>query len=142
MEHAELGRLVLEYPSVRRRAAECRAWLARTGEDLELLGDFLKRRPGDVLVGEGKLTLRDAGGSERTLPLASLDVVSVLRTLGELERAVEEEGRLAGRLREGGFGYLVDTLESAGLPFSGGAGGSPGDGAGVDPPAGCHGTPG
>ena len=121
MEHAELGRLVIEYPGARRGVAEGRAWLARTGEDLALLGDFLKRCPGDVLVGQAKVTLRDSGGSDRTLVLSSLDVPGALRRLEELARFVEEERRMADRLREGGFGYVVDGLESAVFPFSGGA---------------------
>ena len=53
--------------------------------------------------------------------LSSLDVAAALRRLEELARFVEEERRIADRLREGGFGYLVDGLD---LPFPGGSGGS------------------
>jgi hypothetical protein len=108
----ELGRLVREFDDNQRRIARLKALLAQTSENMDLLAKKLKTEPETIIVTEASIAMRDEHGNERTVPLSTLEIGNICRTLTQLQEAIDLNARTREELELAGYGRIARALEN------------------------------
>ena len=107
----ELGRLVREFDDNRGRIARLKALLAQTSENMDLLAKKLKTGPETIIVTEASIAMRDEHGNERTVPLSTLEISNICKTLTQLQEAIDLNARTREELELAGYGRIARALE-------------------------------
>ena len=112
----ELGRLVRKFNDNQGRIARLKALLAQTGENMALLAKSLKSGPEDIVVAEASIAIRNEHGSVRTVPLSTLEIGDICKTLTQLQEAIDLNTKTRTTLELAGYGRIFHSLEDQRQP--------------------------
>ena len=112
ISNEELGRLVREFDDNQGRIARLKALLAQTSENMDLLAKKLKTGPETIIVTQASIAMRDEHGNERTVPLSTLEISEICRTLAQLQEAIDLNTKTKKELELAGYGRIARALEN------------------------------